>query len=148
MFGKRLWFETLTFFSDDNDGVELEIFNMPNEDIYVSILDTNRGVKNTVRVCRSGGISTNNPRFMNGVTELYRALAEPIESLIEKAHEMADKDGKEYYIVMNRNCPEIRNEESLEEFINKLFTEQTIYKDFETFRRIFKYRLVKYSTKG
>lgn len=145
MFEKHLWLERMTFFSDEHDGNVLEIYNMPNEDIYISIFNELKGSKNTVRISRSGGISTINPQFVNTATKLYRSLSEPIENLINKAHSLYKEINLNHYIVMQGNTPVVMSEIEFLDYLKHLFDNQNKYIDFSVFSRVYKFRLVKYS---
>lgn len=146
---KKLWNEKLVFTSDDHNGMFLYMYHLPNQDLYISIEDSNRKIKNTVRLATSGGISTKNFEFIKAASDMYRALAEPIEKLIPKVNELSKKNNINYYICTINNNNEIFNEDELKEYINELYKEHLKKKTdsvFNDFYRIMKYKILTYST--
>lgn len=78
---REKWFEQVEFVASgvndmDTEPLKLVIFNAQNGDLYLSICpESHRMGSYTMRIERSGGASTRNPRLVAALTDVYDAIA-------------------------------------------------------------------------
>ena len=77
---RKKWLEKVEFISGEtNDfGIKHKIvmFNGGNGDLYLSVCPHNHNFGPTIRIERSGGAITRNPRLVQALTAAYDAIAE------------------------------------------------------------------------
>ena len=75
------WLETVEYVCQETNETSGEkhkivMFNGGNGDLYISTCPENQRFGTTVRIERSGGASTRNPRLVQALTATYDAIAE------------------------------------------------------------------------
>jgi hypothetical protein len=83
-----------TYTTDDrdftgNDLTQLIVAWSPNGDFYIGSQIKNKGSRQLVRICNSGGAASRNPRLRQAVQDLFQALGGWGETLPDGTEDQA-----------------------------------------------------------
>lgn len=78
---REKWLETVEYVCQEKNSItgeknKIVISNGGNGDLYISTCPESHRFGTTVRIERSGGVSTRNPRLVQALTATYDAIAE------------------------------------------------------------------------